>query len=76
MMPEEMKSREPIRARIRNEARYHVTRRALSLTAMNFELLDELQALSDIPNYEIPNEHDPESEDVDKLLEGKSQRRR
>ena len=38
----------------------------------NFELQDELQALADVQNYEIPNERDPESEDVDKLLEGQS----
>jgi condensin complex subunit 1 len=38
---------------------------------VNFDLQDELQALSDIQNYEIPNEHDPDSEDVERLLEGK-----
>ncbi|PFH48881.1 hypothetical protein AMATHDRAFT_64397 [Amanita thiersii Skay4041] len=35
-----------------------------------FELQDELQALADVQSYDIPNEHDPESEDVQKLLEG------
>ncbi|KZT37014.1 hypothetical protein SISSUDRAFT_988305 [Sistotremastrum suecicum HHB10207 ss-3] len=40
---------------------------------MQFQLQDELQALQDIPNYPIPEEHDVESMDpaaVDALLEG------
>jgi condensin complex subunit 1 len=34
-----------------------------------FELQDELQALQDIANYEIPNEHDPHSTDPGPLLQ-------
>ncbi|KAF8623362.1 hypothetical protein AX17_007440 [Amanita inopinata Kibby_2008] len=40
---------------------------------VSFELQDELQALADIESYEIPNEHDPGTEDIARLLEGKSQ---
>jgi len=41
--------------------------------SFNFELQDELQALANVQSYEIPNERDPDSEDVDKLLEGEFQ---
>ncbi|OJA20254.1 hypothetical protein AZE42_02694 [Rhizopogon vesiculosus] len=34
-----------------------------------FELQDELQALQDIANYDIPNEHDPHSTDPGPLLQ-------
>ncbi|KIL63463.1 hypothetical protein M378DRAFT_107274 [Amanita muscaria Koide BX008] len=37
---------------------------------VDFDLMEELQALADIQSYEIPNEHDPESEDIGRLLEG------
>jgi condensin complex subunit 1 len=36
-----------------------------------FELQDEIQALQDIENYNIQNGHDPNSEDITALLEGK-----
>jgi condensin complex subunit 1 len=36
-----------------------------------FELQDEIQALQDIENYNIQNDHDPNSEDMAALLEGK-----
>ncbi|KAK2461131.1 hypothetical protein APHAL10511_006658 [Amanita phalloides] len=39
---------------------------------INFELQDELQALADVQNYEISHEHDPETEDMGRLLEGES----
>ncbi|KAF4564796.1 Condensin complex subunit [Pleurotus pulmonarius] len=35
----------------------------------SFELQDEIQALQDVENYSIPSEHDPQSEDVERLLE-------
>jgi condensin complex subunit 1 len=38
----------------------------------SFELRDEIEALQDIPNYEIPNEHEVHSGDTGPLLEGKS----
>ena len=36
----------------------------------SFELQDEIQALQDIENYSIPNEHDIHSEDPAALLAG------
>lgn len=36
----------------------------------SFELQDELQSLQEIDSYEIPHEHDPETEDPERLLEG------
>ncbi|KAJ8693502.1 condensin complex non-SMC subunit Cnd1 [Pleurotus ostreatus] len=35
----------------------------------SFELQDEIQALQDVENYNIPSEHDPQSEDIERLLE-------
>lgn len=37
---------------------------------ISFELQDELQSLQEIDSYEIPHEHDPETEDPERLLEG------
>ncbi|KAG0695301.1 non-SMC mitotic condensation complex subunit 1-domain-containing protein [Suillus ampliporus] len=37
--------------------------------SVSFELQDELQALQDIANYDIPNEHDPNSTDPGPLLQ-------
>jgi condensin complex subunit 1 len=37
----------------------------------SFDLQDEIQALRDVQNYEIPNEHDIQTEDPARLLEGK-----
>ncbi|KAF8207249.1 non-SMC mitotic condensation complex subunit 1-domain-containing protein [Mycena galopus ATCC 62051] len=38
--------------------------------AESFELRDEMQALQDIDTYSIPHEHDPNTEDPARLLEG------
>jgi condensin complex subunit 1 len=37
--------------------------------SVSFELQDELQALQDIANYEIPNEQDPNNNDPGPLLQ-------
>lgn len=36
----------------------------------DFDLQEELQNLQNLNEYEIPNEHDPSSEDPVRLLEG------
>ncbi|KAL0945257.1 hypothetical protein HGRIS_000767 [Hohenbuehelia grisea] len=37
--------------------------------ANDFELQEELQALQDVSSYNIPNEHDPATDDIERLLE-------
>lgn len=40
--------------------------------SFSFELQDEVQSLQEIESYEIPHEHDLETEDLVPLLEGTS----